>query len=95
MGYATNPQGKVLTGEAEGDWRANWIVIGEDETCGDPIFIDAAQERFPGVHGYAWSGCLDTGPDSGDHSRIRIRAECSIGSIPRPRASCGLGIQPA
>jgi len=47
VGYATDPQGRPLTGEAEGDWRANWIVIGQDDTCGDPIFIDAAQEGFP------------------------------------------------
>ena len=47
VGYARDPQGRPLTGEAEGDWRPNWVVIGEDDTSGDPIFIDSAQDGFP------------------------------------------------
>jgi len=47
VGYATDSQGRPLTGEADGDWRPNWVVIGQDDTCGDPLFIDAAQDGFP------------------------------------------------
>ena len=47
VGYAMDPQGRPLTGEAEGDWRPNWVVIGHDDTCGDPIFIDTSQDGFP------------------------------------------------
>jgi hypothetical protein len=58
VGYASDPHGKPLTGEADGDWKTSWVVIGHDDTCGDPIFIDAAQEGFPvytAMHGQgAW-----------------------------------------
>lgn len=47
VGYARDPQGRPLTGEAEGDWKSSWVVIGEDDACGDPIFIDSAQDGFP------------------------------------------------
>ena len=28
-------------------WEADWVVIGHDEICGDPIFIDASDDDFP------------------------------------------------
>jgi len=47
IGYAVDPKGKSLTGTAEGDWRATWVVIGYEESLGDPIFVDIAQYDFP------------------------------------------------
>ena len=29
-----------------GDWRESWLVIGYEDECGDPIFIDAAGPEF-------------------------------------------------
>jgi hypothetical protein len=54
VGYSISPTGEVLTGEQAGDWRTDWIVIGYEECCGDPIFIDSSAEGFPvytAIHG--------------------------------------------
>jgi hypothetical protein len=47
VGYSVDPKGKSLTGMAEGDWRPTWVVIGYEESLGDPIFVDIAQQDFP------------------------------------------------
>jgi len=47
VGYSVSPGGDSLTGDGDGHWHAHWIVIGYEELCGDPIFIDAAGEGFP------------------------------------------------
>jgi hypothetical protein len=47
VGCGIDSRGMPLIGEAEGDWRATWVVIGSDDTSGDPIFIDTAIEGFP------------------------------------------------
>jgi hypothetical protein len=47
MGYSLDPDGNDLTGPERGDWRANWLVIGYEDLCGDPIFIDAGSPGFP------------------------------------------------
>lgn len=47
LGYSMDDQGTPLTGDAPGDWRENWLVIGYEDECGDPIFIDAARREFP------------------------------------------------
>lgn len=47
LGYAVGADGEDFTGTADGDWRAEWLVIGRDGLVGDPIFIDLGQPRFP------------------------------------------------
>jgi hypothetical protein len=47
VGYSISPTGEDLSGDKNGDWRRAWLVIGYDETCGDPIFIDRAEEGYP------------------------------------------------
>jgi hypothetical protein len=47
VGYSVDLKGKSLTGMAEGDWRPTWVVIGYEESLGDPIFVDIAQQDFP------------------------------------------------
>jgi hypothetical protein len=54
VGYSITPTGQSLTGDEDGDWRKNWLVIGYEDLCGDPIFIDTSQEEFPvytAIHG--------------------------------------------
>lgn len=54
VGYSVDEGGESLTGTGEGDWRENWLVIGYEDECGDPIFIDVAEDDFPvytSVHG--------------------------------------------
>jgi hypothetical protein len=47
VGYSVTPTGQSLAAEKEGDWLNSWLVIGYEDCCGDPIFIDTSQEGFP------------------------------------------------
>lgn len=47
MGYSIDDKGNSLVGDSPGDWNKNWLVIGSDDLCGDPIFIDMNNESFP------------------------------------------------
>jgi hypothetical protein len=53
QGYSIVPAGQ------ETDWHAEWVVIGTDGLCGDPIFIDTSIEGYPvytAAHGMGeWS----------------------------------------
>lgn len=40
-GYGIVPEGD------ETDWDPAWVVIGSEDLCGDPIFIDTDDEDFP------------------------------------------------
>ncbi len=51
LGYSINPKGKSLTGEKDGDWNKNWIVISTDD-LGEPHFIDLKTGKvFTAIHG--------------------------------------------
>lgn len=47
VGYAIDHEGNTLTGSQNGDWCKSWVVVGVDELCGDPIFIDSATPGYP------------------------------------------------
>jgi hypothetical protein len=47
VGYSISLTGESLTGDKDGDWRRNWVAIGQEELCGDPIFIDTSEKGFP------------------------------------------------
>ena len=47
LGYSIQPDGSDLTGEDEGDWQKNWIVIGNDADIGDPFFVDTLDPLLP------------------------------------------------
>jgi hypothetical protein len=47
LGYALGTEGEDLTGDEPGMWQRSWVVIAYDEAAGDPIFVDAAADRFP------------------------------------------------
>ncbi len=54
LGYSVDPNGNSLCGYKEGDWRESWLVIANEDQCGDPIFIDLAIEDSPvytAIHG--------------------------------------------
>ena len=46
-GYSVGGEGEDLTGEAQGDWKSAWIVIGSDEDLGDPLFVDLSSDHLP------------------------------------------------
>jgi len=56
-GYSDSPAGGPV-GETVGGWRREWVVIGNEDCCGDPILIDSSAEGFPvytAIHGEgAW-----------------------------------------
>ena len=41
QGYSTVPEGSKT------DWRDEWVVIGYEGLCGDPIFVDTSTPSFP------------------------------------------------
>jgi hypothetical protein len=41
QGYGIVPSGDTT------DWQDEWVVIGNEGLCGDPIFNDASKEEFP------------------------------------------------
>jgi hypothetical protein len=53
LGYTVTTDGRSLVGVGPGDWRPEWVVIGYETACGDPIF--ASQESphpvFTAMHG--------------------------------------------
>lgn len=47
LGYRVDLDNNSLIGDAEGDWKDSWFVIGYDEDLGDPIFVDVNKSKFP------------------------------------------------
>lgn len=59
QGYSVTESGEALTGDCEGDWKSNWLIIAREELAGDPLFVDLNEEDLPvytAEHGQgAWS----------------------------------------
>lgn len=53
VGFAVKSDGTSLVGTAPGDWRPEWLVVGHETACGDPIFAsqDALHPVFSAMHG--------------------------------------------
>jgi len=47
VGCSVSDLGEPFTGEEEGDWKESWFVIGYEDLCGDPIFVNLAKPEFP------------------------------------------------
>jgi hypothetical protein len=47
VGYSKTADGRSLVTRESGSWRANWMVIGQETCCGDPIFVDIEDARNP------------------------------------------------
>jgi hypothetical protein len=61
IGYSVTPEGTMLAGDSEGDWRFDWLVIGNEAACGDPIFmsINPPYPVFTAIHGQgSWNARL-------------------------------------
>lgn len=52
-GYSVDTSGRSLVGDGPGDWRSDWIVIGNEIACGDPVFVSIKPPHpvFTAVHG--------------------------------------------
>lgn len=53
IGFAVGTDGKSLVGVGPGDWRPEWVVIGYETACGDPIFTseESLHPVFSAMHG--------------------------------------------
>jgi hypothetical protein len=53
IGYSVTPEGTTLIGGGDGDWHSDWLVIGCESACGDPIFMSVIPPYpvFTAMHG--------------------------------------------
>lgn len=53
VGFAITSGGESLVGVGPGDWRPEWVVIGRETACGDPIFASEVTPHpvFSAIHG--------------------------------------------
>jgi hypothetical protein len=53
VGYSLDPNGRSLVGDGKGYWHKEWLVIGHETACGDPIFVskDHPYPVFTAIHG--------------------------------------------
>jgi hypothetical protein len=62
VGYSTSRDGSSLSGDGDGDWRRNWLAIGIEGECGDPLFIDTAVPDYPVYTAWHGEGRWDPKP---------------------------------
>lgn len=60
VGYSIDTNGNSLICDKEGSWKREWIVVGYETLCGDPIIIDTNEVKLPVsllMHGMGeWTG---------------------------------------
>jgi len=47
LGYSVAQNGASLCSTGPGGWHPDWIVIGHDTACGDPLLIDTGDPTLP------------------------------------------------
>src|SRR5579883_3274885 len=47
VGYSVDGDRCDLCGTEDGEWRREWVVIGYEGMCGDPIFVDTSKAEYP------------------------------------------------
>lgn len=47
IGYAVGVEDEDLTGHAPGEWRPLWLVVGEEESTLDALFVDLEDDALP------------------------------------------------
>ncbi|MGD0155640.1 MAG: hypothetical protein ABSB50_06065 [Terracidiphilus sp.] len=62
VGYSVDLNGTSLCGEAKGDWKSSWLVIGSDTGVGDPIFVDTADPKLTVLSAIHGEGAWDPKP---------------------------------
>jgi hypothetical protein len=79
IGYRESLEGNDLCTGAPGDWRSDWVVIGEDTCVGDPLVLDASSKALAvltAMHGQGQWTLIQ--------SRLRL-----MDSMRRSTRSCG------
>jgi hypothetical protein len=72
VGYSVAGDGESLVGTEVGDWRPEWVVIGYETACGDPIFASQANPHSSLV------GCTGRAHGNPDWSRpsLEVFRDC-------------------
>jgi hypothetical protein len=47
IGYAIGAEDDDLTGDAPGQWRPHWLVVGEEELSQETLLVDLASDDLP------------------------------------------------
>jgi hypothetical protein len=79
LGYGRAPDGMDLAGTADGDWNRSWVVVGHDDECGDPVFVDTAVKDWPvytAMHG----------EDRWEPAQIAVSFDAFLAALGRVRA---------
>ena len=83
VGYSVSDSGERVTGDQEGDWKESWLVIGCEDLCGDPIFVDLAKPLLPvftAAHGQGdWSPVMIASSWEGFIQALQLVKRVSIG----------------
>ena len=83
VGYSVDEDSNSLVSDEEGSWKKEWLVIGYEDLCGDPIFIDALADGFPvytAMHGAgSWNACLIASTLKGFAGALEIISSLSAG----------------
>ena len=58
-GFSIDRDGNSIFGFDEGDWQEGWYVIGIDQNCFDPIFIDLNDPNLPIYKAMTGMGCWE------------------------------------
>jgi hypothetical protein len=64
IGYSVTLDGTTLVGGGDGDWHFDWLVIGYEHACGDPIFMSGLCPYFANTASIFPRSFLDSGSAS-------------------------------
>ena len=74
-GYSVSADGRSLIGKKDGDWQSNWLAIGSEDLCGDPVFIDTAASGYPAYTAAEGEGRWDAVPIAVSITGLRYALE--------------------
>jgi len=46
IGYSVSATGESFCGDKAGSWKSNWLVVGRELVCGDPLILDTSKPKF-------------------------------------------------
>lgn len=62
VGYSVDPDGSSLCGEAIGEWKSSWLVIGFETGVGDPVLVDTSDPKLAVLSAMHGEGAWDPRP---------------------------------
>src|SRR5215467_366979 len=62
IGYSISAEGNSFCDGLPGAWKSEWIAIGRDTLCGDPIILNTARPELPVMTAIHGEGSWDPSP---------------------------------